>query len=620
MIIYQNTKALFIDDVLTNNIDGIINDFFKSNVGYTTTKSELNAWKNSLQYMDRVLNHSDIPDDAGIVIEYQIPQTSKSIDFIITGQGSNNESYAVLIELKQWSEASITAKDGIVNTFLGHNNREVSHPSYQAWSYAALLEGFNEAVFTENIQLKPCAYLHNYMPDNVINNPFYSDYIAKAPIFLKPDALKLRSFIKSFIRYGDKNKVMLKIDGGRIRPSKSLADSLSSMLKGNDEFVMIDDQKVVFETAKQLAQRSSEKRKHVLIVEGGPGTGKSVVAINLLVTLTKLGLLSQYVSKNSAPRVVYEAKLKGAFKKSEISNFFSGSGSFTTTAENIYDALIVDEAHRLNAKSGMFAHLGENQVKEIIFSSKFSIFFIDENQKVALQDIGEIDEIRKWAAHYGAAVTQLELNSQFRCNGSDGYLAWLDHILQIRETANNTLNAREYEFKVFDNPEEMRDSIFEKNKINNKARLVAGYCWPWKSKKDPKAVDIEFDDFDFGMKWNLATDGMTWIIQPESVHEIGCIHTSQGLELDYIGVIIGKDLLVRDGKIVTDPNMRASDDKTVRGFKKLMKEDSGKTAALTESIIKNTYRTLMTRGMKGCYIYSVDPETRHYFESLLGNN
>lgn len=617
MIIYQNSKASFINDVLTNNIDGIINDFFKSNVGYTTTKSEMNAWKNSLQYMDRVLNHTDIPDDAGIVIEYQIPQTSKRIDFIITGQGSNEESYAVLIELKQWSEASITEKDGVVNTFLGKNNRDVSHPSYQAWSYAALLEGFNEAVYTENIQLKPCAYLHNYTPDNVINHLFYSDYIAKAPLFLKPDALKLRSFIKSFIRYGDKKKVMLQIDAGRIRPSKSLADSLSSMLKGNDEFVMIDDQKVVFETAKQLAQRSSEKKKHVLIVEGGPGTGKSVVAINLLVTLTKLGLLSQYVSKNSAPRIVYEAKLKGAFKKSEISNFFSGSGSFTATAENIFDALIVDEAHRLNAKSGMFANLGENQVKEIIHSAKFSIFFIDENQKVALQDIGEIDEIRKWAAYYNADITQLELNSQFRCNGSDGYLAWLDHILQIRETANNTLDTSEYEFKVFDNPEELRNSIFEKNKSNNKARLVAGYCWPWRSKKDPNALDIEFEDFNFGMKWNLATDGMTWIIQPESVHEIGCIHTSQGLELDYIGVILGKDLLVRNGEIITSPYMRATDDKTVRGFKKLMKENPEKTLALTDSIIKNTYRTLMTRGMKGCYIYSVDPETRAYFEALL---
>jgi len=618
MIIYQNTKASFIRDVLTNDIDGIIDTFFKNNIGYSTTKNEMNAWKNSLGYMDRVLNHRDIPEDAGIVIEYQIPQTSKRIDFIITGQGSNDESYAILIELKQWSEASITSKDGVVNTFLGKNNREVSHPSYQAWSYAALLEGFNEAVYTENIQLKPCAYLHNYTPDNVIDHPFYSDYTAKAPLFLKPDALKLRSFIKSFIRYGDKKKVMLQIDGGRIRPSKTLADSLSSMLKGNDEFVMIDDQKVVFETARQLAQRSSDKKKYVLIVEGGPGTGKSVVAINLLVALTKLGLLSQYVSKNSAPRIVYETKLKGAFKKSEISNFFSGSGSFTATAKNIYDALIVDEAHRLNAKSGMFANLGENQVKEIIYSSKFSIFFIDENQKVALQDIGEIDEIIKWASHYDASVTRMELSSQFRCNGSDGYLAWLDHMLQIRETANTTLDSREYEFQVFDNPEEMRRNIFEKNKINNKARLVAGYCWPWKSKKDPNSLDIEFAEFDFGMKWNLATDGMTWILQPESVHEIGCIHTCQGLEMDYVGVIIGKDLLVRNGEIITDPAMRASDDKTVRGFKKLMKEDPEKAAALTENIIKNTYRTLMTRGMKGCYIYSVDPETRAYFESLLG--
>lgn len=132
----------------------------------------------------------------------------------------------------------------------------------------------------------------------------------------------------------------------------------------------------------------------------------------------------------------------------------------------------------------------------------------------------------------------MELSGQFRCNGSDGYLAWLDHILQIRETVNTTLDSMEYEFRVFDNPEEMRTNIFEKNKINNKARPVAGYCCPWKSKKDAKALDIEFGEFDFGMKWNLATDGMTWIIQPESVHEIGCIHTCQGLEMDYVGGIM----------------------------------------------------------------------------------
>ena len=163
----------------------------------------------------------------------------------------------------------------------------------------------------EKIQLYPCAYLHNYEHDNVITNKFYGEYIQKAPVFLKSDALKLRDFIKSHVKYGDKNQIMYRIDHGKIKPSKNLADQLVSMLKGNKEFVMIDDQKVVYETAIKYAIESSAKNKNVLIVEGGPGTGKSVVAINLLVELTKRELVAQYVTRNSAPRLVYEAKLTG---------------------------------------------------------------------------------------------------------------------------------------------------------------------------------------------------------------------------------------------------------------------------------------------------------------------
>jgi uncharacterized protein len=617
MIIYQNSKQAFIDDVILNNIENIIYDFFKTKLGQTTTQGEINSWKNSMQYMSNVLTDNEIPKDAGVIIEYQIPQTSKRIDFILTGQGENSTNFAILIELKQWSEAQLSNKDGIVSTFVGKRIREVSHPSYQAWSYSSLLQGFNEAVYTSNIQLKPCAYLHNYIPDNVINNTFYKDYIQKAPVFFKTDTIKLREFVKQFIKYGDKENIMLQIDGGRIRPSKNLADSLSSMLKGNSEFLMIDDQKVVFENALALAKKVSSEKKQVLIVQGGPGTGKSVVAINLLVQLTKLGLLSQYVTKNAAPRAVYESKLKSTFKKSEISNFFTGSGSFTNTEQNIFDALIVDEAHRLNAKSGMFKNLGENQIMEIIRASKFSIFFVDENQKVAIHDIGEIDEIKKWAINQNAEITELELNSQFRCNGSDGYLAWLDHILQIRETANTTLDESEYDFKVFDNPAVLRNKIFEMNKINNKSRLVAGYCWPWKSKKDFNAMDIVFKEYDFGMKWNLTEDGMKWVIQPESVHEIGCIHTCQGLEVDYIGIIIGNDLIVRNGIILVDPSKRDSNDSTIKGYKSMMLTNKEYTKELMRNIIKNTYRTLMTRGMKGCYIFSVDKETNEYFKQNL---
>jgi len=617
MIIYQNSKKAFIDDVVSNNIENIIHDFFKQKLGQTTTIGEINSWKNSMQYMNNVLSDTEIPNDAGVIIEYQIPQTSKRIDFILTGQDEYETNFAILIELKQWSESEMTDKDALVTTFVGKRKREVSHPSYQVWSYASLLEGFNEAVYTSNISLKPCAYLHNYTSDNKIDNIFYQEYIDKAPLFFKNDTYKLRDFIKQFVKFGDKRNIMFEIDGGRIRPSKNLADNLSSMLKGNDEFIMIDDQKVVYENALALAKKATSDKKQVLIVQGGPGTGKSVVAINLLVKLTSQKHLAQYVTKNAAPRAVYETKLKNTFKKSEITNFFTGSGSFINTMPNIFDALIVDEAHRLNAKSGMFKNLGENQIKEIMHSSKLSIFFIDENQKVAIHDIGEIDEIKKLAIEQNAEVTELELNSQFRCNGSDGYLSWLDYILQIRETANTTLDVKEYDFKVFDSPSDLRDTIFEKNLINNKARLVAGYCWAWKSKKDFNAKDIVFPEFDFAMKWNLTEDGMKWLIQPESVNEIGCIHTCQGLEVDYIGVIFGEDLIVRNGIVIVDPSKRDSNDSTIRGYKSMLKTNQDYTKELMQNIIKNTYRTLMTRGMKGCYIYCVDKELQAYFKNSL---
>jgi uncharacterized protein len=621
MIVYQNTKGSFLDDVLTNNIDQIIQDAFKKKLNASISQSEKKSWKNSLQYMNNVLQDTAIPEDCNVSIEYRIPQTSKRIDFILTGQNENKEDYALLIELKQWETAELTSKDAIIKTYLGKSEREVSHPSYQAWSYAALLNGFNETVYIENIQLKPCAYLHNYVRDGIIDNAFYADYIEKAPIFLKSDAIKLRDFIKKYLKYGDRSRIMYRIESGKIKPSKSLADSLSSMIKGNDEFILIDDQKLIYETAIGLAKRSSEKNKHVLIVEGGPGTGKTVVAVNLLVTLTKLGLLAQYVTKNAAPRAVYESKLTGTLKKTHISNMFKGSGSYVDTDRNAFDALIVDEAHRLNEKSGLFNNLGENQIKEIIHASKCSIFFIDEDQRVTLNDIGKKDEIIKWANLAGAEVHETELASQFRCNGSDGYLAWLDEVLGIRETANDKLDPEEYDFRIFSSPNELRDAIFEKNRKNNKSRLVAGYCWYWKSKKDPTSFDITIPGHPFQMRWNLLNYGGPWLIDPDSVSEVGCIHTCQGLELDYVGVIIGPDLIVRNGKVITDVSKRATDDRSVKGYKKLLANSGSKDSReRLDLIVKNTYRTLMTRGLKGCYLYCTDKETEQYFRSGINSS
>ena len=277
--------------------------------------------------------------------------------------------------------------------------------------------------------------------------------------------------------------------------------------------------------------------------------------------------------------------------------------------------MIADEAHRLTDKSGMYKNLGENQVKEIINTAKFSIFFLDESQRVTTSDIGSEDLIRKYAKELGANVEMYELESQFRCNGSDGYLAWIDNVLEIRETANYDIEGFNYDFEVFDDPNELRKAIIEKNNKNGKSRLLAGYCYEWKkeSKNNPNMNDIVLPEYNFAMSWNLSSDN-TFAISEGSINQVGCIHTSQGLEFDYAGVIIGKDLRYENGQIVTDFTKRAASDKSMSGIKGMYKKDPEKALKIADEIIKNTYRTLMTRGMKGCYVFCEDKALANYLK------
>jgi DUF2075 family protein len=234
-----------------------------------------------------------------------------------------------------------------------------------------------------------------------------------------------------------------------------------------------------------------------------------------------------------------------------------------------------------------------------------------------MNDIGRSEEIEIWANRLGAKIHFGQLESQFRCNGSDGYIAWLDNMLGIRPTANLDIKELAYDFQVMDSPNELQEKIVALNSINNRARTVAGYCWPWNSKKDKNAMDIVIEEHGFAMQWNLTQDGMLWIISPESVNQIGCIHTCQGLEVDYVGVLMGNDLVIRNGDWVSQSNNRARSDKSVFGMKKLLKENPTKGHEMAELIIKNTYRTLMTRGMKGCFVWSVDEETQVWLKGLV---
>lgn len=617
MIVYSGNKRKFMKEVEEDTIAYTIRNILFEKMHRHTNNSEFRSWVNSLEYMYKVLNDQEIPDSAGVAIEYNLPNTSKRVDFLISGYDEQERGNVVIIELKQWESLDkVDCLDALVETYTGGAKRRVVHPSYQAWTYAAMIQDYNEYAQNEDLLLWPCAYLHNYLREknDPLDDPIYSDYLEEAPAFTKGYVAQLREYIKNAVRTGDNSELLYQIDNGRIKPSKSLQDAIVGMLDNNPEFNLIDDQKVIFEQIMDLARKcTKDEKKRVLICKGGPGTGKSVIAINALARLTQEGLFAQYCSKNSAPRDVYKKKLKGHRTKSCIDNMFKGSGGYVDTPINAVDVILADEAHRLNEKSGLYGNQGINQIYEIILASRLSVFFIDENQRVTLKDIGDIEEIHHWANTAHAEVYEEELSSQFRCNGSDGYLAWLDDVLDIRETANYDLEDIQYDFVVFDSPQELHKNVIRKNENSNKSRLLAGYCWNWpkatRSQSDAPDIIIE----DFMISWNLA-DGESFAISPTSINEVGCIHTTQGLEFEYAGVIIGDDLRYENGQLITDYTKRAKTDQSLKGIKKIAEANPDRARKLADEIIKNTYRTLMTRGMKGCYVYATDPGLRAYLK------
>lgn len=622
MIIYRNSKGGFVADVRSNKIAlKIENEFLRHNLGHDNG-AEFRSWMNSLQFMRNVIDDDDISDDCSVAIEYQIPLTSKRVDFLIAGTDSEGNNNVIVVELKQWETSGKTSRPDIVTAYTGGAVRSVTHPSYQAYSYAKIIETFNENVEEYGISLRPCAYLHNYREANRSNIDcrLYEDAVRLAPVFLQEDSERLSRFIKSFIRNKDGIDLLMKIEDGRLRPAKALQDAVGSMLAGNREFYLIDEQKVAFETIKKLVEKSLRESvntggqccKYTVIVEGGPGTGKSVVAIQLLCDLIRKGYSANYVTKNAAPRNVYFELLKrDQYKLNYIKSLFKGSGSYIDVPSGYFDCLIADEAHRLQMKSGMFQNLGESQIKEIIHAAKVSVFFIDEDQIVTTSDVGSVSLIKKYASQEGSTVMcgeDLNLVSQFRCNGSDGYLAFLDYLLAIRPSANTTFDI-DYEFKVFDDPCAMREALREKNRIANKARMLAGYCYDWVSKNEKSRIDINLEN-DFHAQWNF-NDTNVWAIDEDSFEQVGCIHTSQGLEFDYVGVIIGKDLVFKDGKVTTDFMKRAASDHSLKGIR------TTRNYALADRIIRNTYKTLLSRGQKGCYVYCEDKALADYIKTFV---
>jgi DUF2075 family protein len=615
VLAYVATKQQFLADAPT--IEDKVEAAVKAKLGIRVSPTEKTAWRNSLgNAMSHLARDSRIPDDAGVAIEYRLNGRRFRIDFMLSGKNQAGQESLVIIELKQWSEIKASELGDHVRTFVGGAVRDEHHPSYQAWSYSSHMQSYNEYVYSNGVSVAACAYLHNCDDPTIVKDEAFAEWTSSTPVFIKGELEPLVQHVTQSVATGGGVDLLTRIDQSPIRPSKSLADAVGNMLNGQTEFVLIDEQKTVLENIVVAATKAQVDTKQVLIIHGGPGTGKSVIALNALARLTSLRKNVRYVTPNAAPRAVFEDKLQKILSRQMLTGLFSGSGAYTTSPKDSFDMLIVDEAHRLKARH-QYSKGGVNQIKEIIAASRASVFFIDEAQQVTWKDIGDISAIEEFAKAAGAETHHFTLHSQFRCGGSDDYLVWLDDTLGIRSDDSSYFSPDRYDFRIFDNPAELHDTIREKNRDSNKSRMVAGYCWNWVSRNDKTQADLAFPEFRYQANWNLTEHGSKWIIEPDSVSEVGCIHTCQGLELDYVGVIIGPDLVFRNGELTTEPAARAKTDKSLAGYKKTLKEDPVAATERADAIIRNSYRTLMSRGMKGCYVYFTDKATAEYFKSQL---
>ena len=620
MIVYNNNKRQFVEDVRNNDIATKILSLIRASGLNAGQDREFLSWQNSMQFMRNIVDDRDIDDEVQIAIEYNIPQTSKRVDFIIIGADDDNRDNIVIVELKQWSEAEVVDDQMhySVRTYVAQDKRIVPHPSYQAYSYARILSNYSQFIHDHQIGLQPCSYLHNYKPEyrSVLASEIYKDWYKAAPFFVRNESRQFASFVKRFVkRKSKKGDILYLIELGRIRPTKSLQDALSEMVLGNPVFDLLDEQAVCYDMCiETMLQCQKDGKKRTIVIQGGPGTGKSVLAVNLLMGLINRSFNTAYVTKNSAPRQAFLSLLTGnrAHQVVDIEHLFRSPFGLCSVPTNGYDCLIVDEAHRLVKK--MYGDWGgDNQVKEVIEASLFSVFLIDEDQAVTTKDIGSIGEIKKWCDELGSRMILTEetkLVSQFRCNGSDAYIQFINNVLQrSKEIVPVAISELNYDFRIFDSAVDMREALREKNAIDNKARMVAGYCYDWNVKNHRGDIDIELPG-GFQAQWNLANDKI-WAINPSSFEQVGCIHTAQGLEFDYVGVLIGKDLSYdpASGMVVTDKTQISRDDKS-SGIRTANDSDARR-------LILNTYKTLLTRGQKGCYVYCEDDNLRSYLKSMI---
>ena len=624
MLIYQDTTTQFIRDVRENKLTTIMLARFQERLGRQPGYSELNSWQNSLSRVRDLIEVAELTDNM-IALEYEVPYNQSRIDCLLFGKGKDKVSNIVLIELKQWSSVKALEDEGnFVETYTGSVEQVVAHPSQQAKGYDGYLKGFvSEFENPPPLVLFSCAYCHNYNKEDGkgLFSPVYQSLIDDFPVYTKEDVVALAHKIKDLLADGDGFEIFNRFMRSPLRPSKKLLENVSKVVKNEAVFSLLNEQLVAKNLIWSKVKRAVKKKvKSVIIVHGGPGTGKSVIAINVLAEAAQRGKKVFYGCK-SKPFIEGLKKLVGKDGALLFSNLYRFLP--TRIKENELDLLLVDEAHRIEKQSNFQYTKPEDktdmpQIEQLIRCSKTSVFFIDNKQNVRFQEIGSSKLIKEAADKFSCDFSETTLYTQYRCMGSNDYLLWLESVLGYTNEKRILWKNEIFDFQIFDSPQALYEKLKKKEQEKpNSARMVAGFCWPWSKELDDNGKlvkDVHIGDF--AMPWETHGDisrtpkgyvkWYEWAYRPEGFKQVGCIYTAQGFEFDYIGVIIGNDLTYDAKTNSLKADITATEDPTLR-----------RSRDNFESHVKNIYRTLMSRGMKGCYVYFVDKETEAFFKSRI---
>lgn len=623
MRLFAGTSKQFIEDTVQNQIAEKLNLAFFNYFRYYPSPSEKNSWRNSLRAISLVFQHGNLVNQ-GIILEYQLPLTSKRLDCLICGRDSETKDNAVIIELKQWDKCQEAPGENEVMTWVG-GNREVLHPSIQVGQYQMYLEDTHTA-FHEGanpIALNACTYLHNYnyYPGDVLFAEKFKQALEKWPLFAADDVKKLEAYLTPKLRQGGGIDVLKKIEESKYRPSKKLMEHVEGVIRGKKEYILLDEQQVVYDKVFTSAKEGfHDKQKTVIIVKGGPGTGKSVIAINLMADLLREEYNSHYATGSRAFTLTLR-KIIGPRGSAQFKYF----NSYIEAEENAVDVLIADEAHRIRKTSASRftprnKRLDIPQIEELIKASKVAAFFIDDDQVVRPGEIGSVQYIKDYAQKKNCKIFEYELEAQFRCNGSDAFVNWVNNTLGIKRTANVIWDQHEeFDLKIFDTPEALEKAIREKVQSGHTGRTTAGFCWPWSDPNPNGTLKNDVVIGNYRRPWNAKPEARIlapgipksnlWAYDPNGIDQVGCIYTAQGFEFDYAGVIFGNDLVYNFDNQTWVGNPENSADTVVKRSKDQFLE-----------LVKRTYRVLLSRGMKGCYLYFVDKDTERFFKSRIEYN